>query len=379
MKGERKGKGRQRLLASLVILSTLVVGFAYGMYAMRTQAFPFAHLQRVAQLFSRDHDSVPEVEGVAELISIRTPDDAREARRQLNQFVWGRPDTPRDRLPTNVERRTQDADYDDIDALDEIVKLTISMDHGLASTAYYFVPKNKQATAVIYHQGHLGGFIRGKAQIEMLLDAGYPVLAFSMPLIGGNPEPTVDVPRLGRVKLKHHSLMQYLSTDLGHPVKYLLEPVIVGLNFLEVEGKTKRIAMMGISGGGWTTHLVSAMDPRVNLSVPVAGSMPLFLTSDPKVTGDWEETIPELYRTTNTLEIYILGGFGAGRKQIQVLNRYDTCCFEGLRFKVYEDIVRDRAASLGAGEWDLYSDESHRDHVISDDVMALILAELRSR
>lgn len=33
--------------------------------------------------------------------------------------------------------------------------------------------------------------------------------------------------------------------------------------------------MVGLSGGGWTTTDYSALDPRITLSLPVAGSLPL--------------------------------------------------------------------------------------------------------
>ena len=32
--------------------------------------------------------------------------------------------------------------------------------------------------------------------------------------------------------------------------------------------------MIGLSGGGWTTTVAAAIDPRVGLSIPVAGSLP---------------------------------------------------------------------------------------------------------
>lgn len=31
---------------------------------------------------------------------------------------------------------------------------------------------------------------------------------------------------------------------------------------------------MGLSGGGWTTTLAAALDPRIDLSIPIAGSIP---------------------------------------------------------------------------------------------------------
>ncbi len=39
------------------------------------------------------------------------------------------------------------------------------------------------------------------------------------------------------------------------------------------------IVMLGLSGGGWTTTLAAAVDARIALSMPVAGSVPKFATT----------------------------------------------------------------------------------------------------
>src|SRR5206468_3419492 len=110
-----------------------------------------------------------------------------------------------------------------------------------------------------------------------------------------------------------------------------LEPVAVALNYIAPRHPFRSISMIGISGGGWTTTLYAAVDPRVSRSYPVAGSLPHYLASDaPQNWGDYEQTLPELYRTANYLELYILGGYGRGRAQLQVLNKYDPCCFNGV-------------------------------------------------
>ena len=41
--------------------------------------------------------------------------------------------------------------------------------------------------------------------------------------------------------------------------------------------------MMGISGGGWTTVLYSAIDDRISQSYSVAGTYPIFMRSDSKI------------------------------------------------------------------------------------------------
>ena len=52
--------------------------------------------------------------------------------------------------------------------------------------------------------------------------------------------------------------------------------------------------MLGLSGGGWTTVLFSAIDERTSQSYSVAGSFPMFMRSDSKNIGDYEQITPEL-------------------------------------------------------------------------------------
>ena len=110
---------------------------------------------------------------------------------------------------------------------------------------------------------------------------------------------------------------------------------------------------------------------------PVAGTLPIFLRS--KGTADWgdyEQNLPGLYRLANYPELYVLGAHGEGRRQIQVLNRYDDCCFAGTRAGLYEEEVREAVARLGAGRYELLLDESHREHGISEQALRAILADL---
>ena len=58
--------------------------------------------------------------------------------------------------------------------------------------------------------------------------------------------------------------------------------------------------MIGLSGGGWTTTLYAAIDPRVRLSFPVAGTLPDYLRlGRPGDKGDWEQFYPDLYKVAN--------------------------------------------------------------------------------
>ncbi len=64
----------------------------------------------------------------------------------------------------------------------------------------------------------------------------------------------------------------------------------------------KRVAMIGVLGGGWTTTLLAVLDSRIQYSFPVAGTIPFFLQ---RTVGDFEDHYVALYTITNYLELYI--------------------------------------------------------------------------
>jgi 3-phenylpropionate/cinnamic acid dioxygenase small subunit len=80
----------------------------------------------------------------------------------------------------------------------------------------------------------------------------------------------------------------------------------------------------------------------------------------------------------NYLELYILGSYGLHRKQLQVINQYDSCCFAGTKWETYKDIIRERVHELRTGEFELFLDATHREHLISEAAMSRILDELAS-
>jgi hypothetical protein len=214
------------------------------------------------------------------------------------------------------------------------------MDYGLKSNIYHFIAKAPNNKVILYHQGHGGDFYKSKEQIRAFLDSGYSVIGFCMPLLGLNNKPTIQLPRQGKLKLTFHDHMKFLSPVNGHSVKYFIEPVAIVLNYLKKNYDYSSISMVGLSGGGWTTTLAAAIDTRIDKSFPVAGSYPIYLRSNSSRDwgrGDYEQTVPEIYNTVNYLELYILGSHGANRKQLQIINQYDSCCFAGTKWETYKD------------------------------------------
>ena len=97
----------------------------------------------------------------------------------------------------------------------------------------------------------------------------------------------------------------------------------------------KRAIMIGKSGGGWTTTLIAALDPRVALSFPIAGSIPLNFHH---ISWDFEQ-MPRNASETWYLNVgqysmlYALATVdaegGRTRSSVQVLHENDPCCYYG--------------------------------------------------
>ena len=324
-------------------------------------------------------ETIPDVyfeTDVASLLTIHRPEDAKRLRRSLVELLWGEAMLP-DSLPAKVEGNLG-LPPGATPALARLDRLTVAMKFGMTSVVHLFHPAEANGRAVILHEGHQVDPEQTQGQVDRLVNNGYVVALFFMPLTGPNSQPTFESPRLGLIHLTHHEMLQHLTLERGHPMRYLLEPVIVMTNYLERELGIGSVSMVGLSGGGWTTTLVAAVDPRIAKSFPVAGSYPIYLRSGtPENWGDWEQTEPRVYNQVNYLELYVLGSFGEGREQLQVVNQYDSCCLRGLRWQTYRDVVTERVEQLGAGRFDVLLDGTHREHKISTFAMDSILDKLQ--
>jgi hypothetical protein len=115
--------------------------------------------------------------------------------------------------------------------------------------------------------------------------------------------------------------------------------------------------------------VAAAVDPRIRVSVAVAGSLPLYLRTPPcasdRETGDFEQHHEPLFAIADYLDLYVLASHGFARAHLQVLNQYDACCFSGIRFLTYRDVVKDVVRGLNRGRYDVFLDSSHHQHQIS--------------
>lgn len=336
-------------------------------------------------------------------IRFKTIQEAEKRRDKLIQYIW------KDQLPTEIKPvvindvTTAALDYR-LKYLNK--KLVKNIDRleievlGLTSKAYSIAPVNAMETPalVLLQAGHgpLEEFHLKKkyrSSIEFFLEKGYNVIMLNMPMVGWNDDSTAVLSNGKKITISfdwdqlHNSIIKLPEHDLsmteGAGFRPFLEPVVACINYWNQQCDVSQdITMIGLSGGGWTTHMLAAIDTRIKTSFPVAGSFPLYLRNGKENKahlGDLEQYFEPLYNEdiaadgtgggiATWLEIYALGGMGEGRKQIMITSKYDDCCFFGEPEKTvntFKEIVKEKVIELGKGAWKHELDTTHREHTIS--------------
>ena len=366
-------------LQYLLILSVFFVVFFYGLSVGVYKIFPYELLYPskdilFGQKTIENNQFVNQVD-IDSLIKIDNKSDINQKRNFLTEFFWNVGSLQRlndkPQLP-EVESDISDSRYNNFQNLKRIDRLTVEMEYGINSVSYLFIPEQSNEKLILYHQGHDRNFLLSKDTIQFFLDRNFTVLASTMPLVGMNNQPVVEIDGLGKIKLISHDQLRLLEADNFNPMKLFVVPIQINLNFLETEYDFKRYSMIGLSGGGWTTVVYSAIDERISDSFSVAGSLPFYLRVDDRDIGDYEQTNIDLYQNVNYLELYVLSAYGDGRRHFQIFNKNDPCCFSGNGYETYEFVIKDKISQLGKGNFQIFIDDTHNEHKISDTVLEYI-------
>ena len=76
------------------------------------------------------------------------------------------------------------------------------------------------------------------------------------------------------------------------------------------------------------------------------------------------------------LDLFILGASPAERRQWQIYNRYDRCCYDGIRSDLFAETTAKAAKNVGGGRFEVLIDETHARHKISRWAMEWIMRDL---
>jgi hypothetical protein len=321
-------------------------------------------------------------------------------RAQMISFIWGSAGMPLSKMPST--HKFVPSPVAGLTNLQSVEALRITMDSGQYSIGYHFLPtSNRRNQLVVVHDGHMAsnnkcylddgptsGQTDGGIQrtIKALLADGFGVLAITMPEF---TPPDPNLPDPGNCTQNHRGMFN-LSVNGGNPLKFFVEPVTVALNYLISTVHYPTINMLGLSGGGWTTTLYAALDTRIATSIPIAGTLPLYMIQS-NDAPDLEQTLPAFYDPPGVagyLDIYLLGSRGTGRRQIQILNRHDGCCYNenqtvpsigfesGIR--VYESRLKSVAPGVPGLFRTMIDEVPLNQHMISDHaIQNIILPVLR--
>tara|TARA_B100000749_G_scaffold41083_1_gene28214 strand:- start:48 stop:1178 length:1131 start_codon:yes stop_codon:yes gene_type:complete len=371
------------LIPSLIALIAIV--FIYGLLVGVYKIFPYEPLNLSFDVIKgetpiQNNNQFIIQNDLDSLIKINNESDVDEKKNHLIEFFWNVESLDRvkysGQLP-QVEFDISDSRYDNFQNLKRIDKLTVEMEYGINSVSYLLVPEESNKKLILYHHGHDGDFILGKDTIQFFLERNFTVLAMTMPLIGMNNQPIVEIDGFGEMKLISHEQFRLLEKNKFNPMKLFIHPIQVSLNFLEKEYDFKRYSIIGISGGGWTGLVYSAIDDRISDSFSVASSIPFYLKVEQRDMGDYEQMNIDLYKITNYLELYVLAAYGDDRKHIQIFNKNDSCCYSGNGYESYEFFIKDKLVKLGKGSFEIFIDDTHYGHKISESTLSLILEKLK--
>ena len=145
-----------------------------------------------------------------------------------------------------------------------------------------------------------------------------------------------------------HAALMAAGAATGAPVlRFFIEPVVRAVTWALRRGYA-RVALAGLSGGGWTTTLAAALDARLALSVPIAGSIPCDFRH---TSWDAEQFCDAAWaRAANYSTLYALAALEAGRASVQLLHEADPCCHHGCgrHARIAEYGARVAAATAGA-------------------------------
>ena len=372
---------RNRILVpSLIVLMGII--FIYGLSVGVYKIFPYEALDSsldiiIEEKAIEDNQFIIQAD-LDSLIKIDDEEDIDQKRNELIEFFWNVGSiqhfdniTFRPQLP-EVESDISDSRYNNFQNLKRIDKLTVEMEYGINSVSYLFTPEKSNEKLILYHHGHAEDFLSGEDTIQFFLDRNFTVLAMTMPLMGMNNQPVVEIDGLGEMKLISHNQFQLLEANNFNPMKLFLDPIEINLNFVEKEYDFNRYSIVGLSGGGWTAVVYSAIDDRISDSFSVAGSMPFYLRVSERDIGDYEQSNIDLYKITNYLELYVLSAYGDDRKHIQIFNKNDPCCYSGNGYESYEFFIQDKLLQLGEGNFQIFIDDTHIQHKISNTVLEYI-------
>jgi hypothetical protein len=268
--------------------------------------------------------------------------------------------------------------------------LNVPMDKGIGSRVIY-AEFGASDCLMIYHAGHGAGFIvppdlpygadqylspGTKEFLRGVAQRGCDLLLVSMPFTGENWANSAITGR-GKVTGWIHQDFSTLKPALGSAIRFFIDPVFSALDHALAVRPYARVGMSGLSGGGWTTVVVGALEPRISRLYSVAGSLPRYvLPPKDDDVRDWDQwSGNDVYRRVDNLDLYMMGVTEPARAALHLYNKHDPCCFKGALAGPFAHEISRYARENGFGRLGFFVDDEGRSHDLGPAIRAQIMAD----
>lgn len=206
-------------------------------------------------------------------------------------------------------------------------------------THYGILERNKISTnkLVIFNGGHFENpynseyFVRLKDRLKA---EGFDLLSLSMTGNGYNRTTKMNFPNYieGSNPMYHSSYSSFY--DVNFPNKKPLSIMLSGnyhlINYTIKNNNYNEIHMIGLSGGGWYTTVLSSLITEIKNSYSVAGPLPVMFMVFDKFKPHWEFFESSLSQNIDYHYLYRLATLDekgkVSRKHYQIFNDQDPCC-----------------------------------------------------
>jgi dienelactone hydrolase len=207
-------------------------------------------------------------------------------------------------------------------------KLRYQVVPGFYATAILYEPEtvSGRAPAVLNVNGHVGA--EGKAveykQKRCINQARMGMVALNLEWIGQG-----ELSQKGNA----HTFIGHLDLTGAAGVGLFYLSMRQGLDYLAARPDVDpaRLAVTGLSGGGWQTIVLSALDERVLVSIPVAGFASYASSLANGDIGDNEQSATDLIGIADYAHLVAMR---APRPTLLINNAEDNCCYRGPMVRV---------------------------------------------
>lgn len=224
--------------------------------------------------------------------------------------------------------------------------------------------RNTGKNLLIYNHGHDPTFKEGFSRefLKRYLRSGGSLLLTWMPL--RDPRFPPDAPPL-RVRFRNteqrvpvrttrHEVLTLFDTEGYHFFRYFLDPILLPLG--RVSRDYESIFYVGLSGGGWTGLILSALNPPVRRYVLVAGFLPEEGRASKADLGDVEQITPSVFRRfPYRFFLEQLDAKGPAASWI-IYNTEDDCCYRAVE---HEALIRRMERTYGNIHFEIRDSTTH--------------------